>query len=161
MTNGSGLDIFLTISLKYPELNAVRYLVDKHQIILEVALQGNIDYQKKTFTEKMRKHLSLLHKLSNKEPVLLELGFKEVAEITFLRFCRDVSSLTEEEIELFLSLLMQDFSGMIIKDPENLTCKDTLNTKTKRNLLKKMTTDNSVTDFFAYREQGKVFVFNK
>ena len=161
MTNDSGLDFFLTISLKYPELNAVKYLVDKHQIILEVALQGNVGNRQDEFIIRTEEHLSLLHKLSNKQPIVFELSFKDVSGITFLRFCRDISSVTEEEIELFLFLLMEDFAGTIIKDLENVACKNTFNTKTKRNLLKKITIDKSVTNFFAYREQGKVFVFNK
>lgn len=163
MTNNSGLDIFITISLKYPELNRVKYQVDKDQIILEVALKENVvNHKRNTFIEKIDAHLSLLHKLSHKKPILLELDFKEVSGITFLRFYRDTKSLTEEEIELFFLLLMEDFSDLIIKDSESIVTGDFFKNKVKRNLLRKMVSESSsVTNFFAYREAGRVFVFNK
>jgi hypothetical protein len=160
MTNDSGLDIFITISLKYPELNAVKYQVDKDQIILEVALNGKTINQKiKSFTKKTVSHLSLFHKLANKKPTLLELDFKEVSGITFLRFLRDIKSLTEEEIELFFHLLMDDFSNSIIRDNQSIDNREIFKKKVK--LIKVIRENSSMTRFFAYRKEGKVFVFNK
>ena len=40
MNSANGLDLFISISLTYPELNAVRYDADHNIIGLEVAVQG-------------------------------------------------------------------------------------------------------------------------
>jgi len=163
MIDNSGLDIFIATSLKYPELNAVKYQADKDRIILEVALNGNIiTQQRKRFIEKTVARLSILHKLSQKTPLLLELAFKEVSGMTFLRFYRDIKSLTEEEIELFILFLREDFSDLLLGDKSTIITEDSFKRKVKKNLLQKIIKDNNdTTIFFANREEGRVFVYNK
>jgi len=162
MVNSSSLDIFLDVSLKYAELNAVIYQADKDRIILEVALEGEFDSQQKTgFAEKIRECLSFLHKLYGKKPLFLELLFKEASNMTFLRFCRDVDSLTEEEIELFIMLLKENFPGLLLRDEGSIVTEDSFQKKIRKDLLQEITKSPSSTKFFAFREQGRVFLFNK
>jgi len=162
MVNSCGLEVFIAASLKYPELNAVKYQVDREKIVMEVVLKGKIDHRHKTlFSKKLRGFLSLLHKLSGKEPSLLELDFKEISDVTFLRFHRDVNSLTEEEIGLFVMLLREDFKSMLFSDKSSIIAADSSQKKIKRDLLQKITECKNTTKFFAYREQGKVFLFNE
>lgn len=161
MANNTGLDIFISVSLKYPELNAIKYQANRELIIFEIALKGKIAFQqKKLFEQKTKACLKLFYKMKNKQPVSLDWRFRENSEITLLRFYRDVNSLSEEEIELLVFLLREHFADLLLRDKNSIIAEDSLKRQLKKNLLRKVGNENC-TDFFAYREEGRVFVYNK
>jgi hypothetical protein len=58
MTSGNGLDLFISISLTYPELNAVRYESQTDIIGLDIALQGEVDKPTQDrFITKVNQHM--------------------------------------------------------------------------------------------------------
>jgi hypothetical protein len=161
MTNNTGLDIFISASLKYPELNTIKYQANRELIIFEIALKGKITAQQKSiFERKITDCLNLFYKMKNLQAVSLEWRFKDSSEITLLRFYRDVNSLSEEEIELLVLLLREHFDDLLVRDNNSIIAEDSLKRQLKKNLLKKVGNKNA-TNFFAYREEGKVFVYNK
>ncbi len=65
--------MFLTVSLNHPEINAVKYLADKEQIILEVALNTVIEpLKRKSFLKKTRECLDLFHRIAGQKPGLMK-----------------------------------------------------------------------------------------
>lgn len=49
MTNNTGLDIFISASLKYPELNTIKYQANRELIIFEIALKGKLQLSRKVY----------------------------------------------------------------------------------------------------------------
>lgn len=160
MTNNTGLDIFISASLKYPELNAIKFQTDRELIIFEFAIKGRIAFQQKTlFEQKTKDCLNLFYKMKDKQAVSLDYEFRENSGISLLRFYRDVKSLSEEEIELFVLLLREHFADLLLRDNNSIIAEDSLKRQLKKNLLSKAGNEKA-TDFFAYREEGRVFVYN-
>ncbi|MDD2619104.1 MAG: hypothetical protein PHC92_00320 [Syntrophomonadaceae bacterium] len=162
MSNDKGLDIFISVSLKYPELNAVKYQADEEKIYFELALIQNIDKNvKEIFLNKLKNCLIMYHKITSTQPSLLDLSFHENGGVNFLRVQRDIKTICEEEIELLLLMVSEEFNNYMLQDNSRIVIQDSLKKRLKKNLLKKINTGNAgANNFLAYRQEGKVMVFN-
>ncbi|MDD3267737.1 MAG: hypothetical protein PHX14_00315 [Syntrophomonadaceae bacterium] len=162
MKNDCGLDIFISISLKYPELNAVKYQADQEKIFLELALKQDIDKRhKETFIRKLEDCLRIFHRLSSTWPSLMDLSFQENGGVSFLRVYRDINTLVEEEIELLLLMVREEFKDLLFQNDDRIILEDSVKKRLKKNLLSKINTGNlGATNFLAYRQEGRVLVFN-
>lgn len=163
MTEEAGLDIFISVSLRYPELNAVKYEAEQDRIILEIAHKGSIiQCQQEHFVTKAKDCLSLFHKLSERKPVLVDFDFIEKSNVTFIRFYRDVVSLSEEEINLFMNLLKDEFTDILHEESICIVTEESFKLQVKNNLLRKIQKDDMHTsNFFSCRDNGRVLVFNE
>ncbi|NLO22649.1 MAG: hypothetical protein GX119_11765 [Syntrophomonadaceae bacterium] len=165
MQDNAGLDIFISVLLRYPQFNAVKYDAAKGKIKIEVALQGEIEKDKQDgFITEAKKCVALYHKLSSLETGIIKIIFKEYSQsdLTFLSYHRDVQSLSEEEVELFAGLLQKSFHEFIIRDSGKIIAEDGFKEQVKENLLYKINRSKTSTNkFLAYRDHGRVLVFNK
>ncbi|MGI6452019.1 MAG: hypothetical protein ACOX0E_00815 [Syntrophomonadaceae bacterium] len=162
MESNSGLDIFIAASVKYPELNAVKYQADKERISLELALKSIIDHKSfESFIFKLKEAQNLYYQLTANKPELLNIGYEHNSGFTFICFERDVKTLTEGEIEIFAQIAKETFAELLLMDESVARAKDSEKSKIKKNLLRKINRNyNGSTNFFSYREEGRVFVFN-
>jgi hypothetical protein len=165
MQDNAGLDLFISVLLRHPEFNAVKYNAAKGEIKIEVALQGEIEVDKQElFIAEAQKCVALFNKLSSLETGNIRITFKEYkkSDLTFLSYQRDVESLSEEEVELFAGLLQKSFHALIIKDSGKIIAEDGFKEQIKENLLYKINrAKTSTSKFLAYRDHGRVLVFNK
>lgn len=162
MNSDWGLDIFISISLKYPELNAVKYQADQEIMFLELALNQNIDKaHKQAFIKKAEDCLLIFHRLSASSPSLLNLSFEENGGVNFLRVYRDIKTLEEQEIELLLFMVREEFKDLLFQADERIIVEDSVKKRLKKDLLNRINTGNvGATNFLAYRQEGRVLVFN-
>lgn len=164
MYEDSGLDVFISASLKYPELSAVRYEADHQQLIFEVALQGELSPEKQAqFEQQVIDAVKLFHSIKGTEPRWISLECRHYAPgLILLRYHRDSYSISEEETELFIGLLADAFKDQIYRDSTNIEVEESVKRKVKRNLIQKINREDAETNrFLSYREGGRVLVFNK
>lgn len=162
MAEKSGLEMSISIFVHYRELNSVKYDAKQGRFKIEVALKGIIeDKILAEFKDKMSATLNLYYNLSHVKPLLFDVEYTTQAGITLISLYRDVKSLSEEEIELFVLMLRENFSSLLIIDETNvLVSEETYAREIKRNLLHNHKTADS-RNFFGYRDHGTMFVFNK
>ncbi len=165
MEDNAGLDIFISVLLGYPEFNAVKYDAANGKIKIEIALQGEIERRRQdSFIAEAKKSVGLFHKLSGIETSIMKIKFEEysTSNLIFLRYHRDVESLTEGEVEVFAGLLQKCFNEFIIRDSGKIITGDVFKKRIKENLLCKINREKtSTSSFLAYRDHGRVLVFNK
>ncbi|QGT99637.1 hypothetical protein SYNTR_1044 [Candidatus Syntrophocurvum alkaliphilum] len=163
MTNTNGLDMFISISVQFSEFSSIKYEADNNIIKLELALEGVLEEEgKQEFITNINKCLDCLHKLRNSNPQISKLTFEDLPGITLISFYRDAETLTEEELHLFTTMLKESFNSLIIREEENMLSLEYYKKEIKKSLLKKINKTNTPSNnFFAYREEGRVFVFNK
>ncbi len=165
MEDNAGLDIFISVLLRYPEFNAVKYDAANGEIKIEVALQGGIENESQhRFIAESMECVGLFHKLSGIQTSIIKIRFEEYekSNLTFLRYNRDVESLTEGEVEVFAGLLQKCFDEFIIRDSGKIITEDICKKRIKENLLYKINRGKTSTNnFLAYRDHGRVLVFNK
>lgn len=160
----AGLDLFISLLLKYTEFNAVKYDTSRGLLKIDVALQDEVTESKREeFIHKAETSIALYHHLSGIKPEHLQLDFQEQmrSKITLLHYHRDMASLQEGEIEVFAGILQQTFAGQIIKDSGKIILEEDFKKQVKNNLMQKINRNKvHVHDFVAYREDGRVLVFN-
>lgn len=165
MQENTGLDIFISVLLRYPEFNAVKYDAAKGEIKIDVALQGEINRDKQEdFIAEAQNCVAFFHKLTSLKTSIIKIAFKEysLSDLTFLSYHRDVESLSEGEFELFAGLLQKFFNQFIIRDSGKRITEDGFKEQIKENLLYKINrAKTSTNNFLAYRDHGRVLVFNK
>lgn len=164
MYQDSGLDVFISASLKYPELSAVRYEADQEQLIFEAALQGELSSEKQTaFEQRVISAVKLFHSFKGTEPRWISLEYRHYAPgLILLRYRRDSYTVSEEETQLYIELLADAFKNQVYRDSANMEIEESVKMKVKRNLIQKISREDAETNrFLSYREGGRVLVFNK
>jgi len=159
----SGLDAVLSVFIRYSELSAVKYDVERDLVKIEIALNDRVpDEQVQLFTKRYRKSMELFYQMLNYQPVTIELGSIEKSGITILRIYRDGLTIREEEMELSVRLLRQEFDSLLVRDDNDIVTGAILNGEVKESLLQKIREYHQpYHNIFAYRDEGRVFVFNK
>lgn len=164
MYQDSGLDVFISASLNYPELSAVRYEADHEQLIFEAALQGELSPEKQVaFEQQVIAAVKLFHSFKGTEPRWISLEYRNYAPgLILLRYHRDSYTISEEETQLYIELLADAFKNQIYRDSTNMEIEESVKRKVKRNLIQKISREDAETNrFLSYREGGRVLVFNK
>jgi len=163
MVSESSLDTIISVFIRHSELCAVKYDVKSDTIKIDTALNDSIDEEKRNkFITCCQKSMALFYGMTKVEPVQFALKFIENSGITILRLYRDSKTLQEQEMELFVQLLRQEFKSLLIRDDNDIAAIANLSGDIKRNLLQKLKQSyDTYHNIFAYRDEGRVFVFNK
>lgn len=162
MNSGNGLDLFISISLTYSELHAVRYDSDYNIISLEIAVQGEIaaDIENSLLTQ-VKQCLDLYYKMAGVNVTIANVYLQRLNEITLLHFQRDMNTMSEDEIGLLLNLIQENIPNRIIYDIGDSITEEPFKHKVKQNLLRRISKDEAKHQFLAFRKQGRVLVFQK
>ncbi|MDD3853234.1 MAG: hypothetical protein PHD40_06220 [Syntrophomonadaceae bacterium] len=160
MLNNSGLDIFISVSLKYVNLNAVRYEMEEDSLMLEFACNGSLalDAQNQ-FIEHINNALYLYHKLGNTKADNHKFVFQEVQDITLIRIMMNLHLTSAQEIDLIIQLTQEYFNDKMVLDNEKLDVGLDFTRQVKNNLLR-LIKESRPLSFVAYRQQGRVLVFH-
>ena len=163
MENDSGLEAILASFIRFTELSAVKYDVEKDIIKIEIALNSCIGGQHRhRFINRYMKSMVLFHKMHKIDPSFVDLDFIEKSGITIIRLYRDSVSLREEELELVVLLLRQEFASLLVRDDINMFAEAELPGDFKDTFLRKLRESRQpYQNIFVYRDEGRVFVFNK
>lgn len=160
--NDASLDILINVPLKHPELNAIKYQANKKTISLKFALLGimaEVDIQ--NYYNKVLKAAKIYHELCGGTPEIFEMEIDVTEEVTFISLYRDEESLSEEEVDIYIAFLKEDFNDYLVRDGISIIKNDSYKRRLKKNLLNKITQDENCDSFWAFRQGGKVFVLNK
>lgn len=163
MFKDSGVDAIMSVFIRCSELSAVKYDVEKDIIKVEIALNKSIKpEQRSKFINKCRESMGLFYKIYKLEPMHFNLSFIENSGITIVRLFRDSQTLIEDEMELFVRLLRQEFASLLIRDDNDMVAGVNLSGDEKNTLLEKIRKSHQpYQNIFAYRDEGRVFVFNQ
>ncbi|MDD4801592.1 MAG: hypothetical protein PHF24_01435 [Syntrophomonas sp.] len=163
MEMDSGMDAILSSFIRYTELSAIKYDAQKDVIKIEAALNGCInEQQSQRFIAKYNKSTALYHSIKGIQPGYMDLEFIEQYGITILRLYRESQTLQEEEIELFVLLLRQEFVDLLMKEENDMLAQAALTEDIKVTVMKKIKQlKQPCHNIFVYRDKGRVFVFNR
>lgn len=159
----SNLDGVISVFQKYPELSCVKYQATENLIKMEFALNGDLGSKKEMyFTNKVMKSLKLYYKILNIEPPHIELRFSCNCGISLLRFTRDLTTFKENELELFIILLRLEFMAILVRDDSDILARYSVSNNRENSLIQVFKQESQPYEsIFVYRDEGRVFVFNK
>lgn len=163
MNVDAGLDAAISVFIRNPELSSIQYKASKNLIAMEMILKGNIDcQQQQAFCQKTLAALKLFRKLRGIENTSLRINFDNRGNISVLSLFHDVLSLAEEEIDLYVRLVEVEFSTLLLRESNEVVLQDSSFNDLKMSLLQKINKPgHTYKNIFAYRDRGRMFVYDK
>jgi hypothetical protein len=159
----AGLDAVISAFIRNPELSSIQYKTGQNIIEMEMILKDRIENDKQQlFCRKAMTAMQMLHKLKGKENIDVRISFDIQGNISILTLYRDAFTLTEDEIDLYVKLAGLAFPNMLLRETNETVLQNKVVNDLKKRLLQDISLKNETANrIFAYRDRGKMFVFDK
>ncbi|ACV63852.1 hypothetical protein Dtox_3100 [Desulfofarcimen acetoxidans DSM 771] len=163
MSDSVGL--ITSILVRYPEVATIIFDPEQQVLKMTFILKKNLDnITKEIMTSKVTDSLEVYNFLEDREPELISIGQQEFDQFTLIEIQRDIETLMREEIGLTVQLFYDLFCDYLVTDynnnyyfEEDLIMQEEIIEQMLQNL--KIKSDNK--HWYAFREEGRVLVFNK
>lgn len=158
----AGLDAVISAFVRNPELSSIQYKANQKAIVMEMIVTENITEDKQQlFLRRANAALQMLQKRRGKTPVKQSIDVHNQGNISILTLCRDADTLTEEEIDLYVKLAGLEFSNMLWRETDETFLQNNIISDIKKRLLQNINPQKNNHNIFAYRDRGKMFVYDK
>ncbi len=162
VTDSVGL--LISILLRYPEVATINFnpesqLLKFTFIYSKVLENGELDSLK----QKLMDSIEVYNLLEGKETKVVTLNHQICDNLTLLEVRRDVDTLAQEEITLIVELFHQFLKNdLVTEENEQLVEEDLIaQEEIIEHMLQSIKCSTQDKCLFAFREEGRVFVFNK
>lgn len=159
----SGLEAVISAFIRYPEISSLKYEAKSNTVAMEMILKGHIvDKHQRRYLYRIKQSLALFYKLHQILPYKQEIKFASRRDITILTLTRDLYSLCEEEIKLYVIMACQEFADVLLTDVMHQDYNDASYHDFKKSVMQKIKHErHPFQRIIAYRDRGKMFVFDK
>lgn len=159
MNNDTELNTIINIFFRHVELHCIKYDANKKQLVFEFAFTADTPAEgRKDLKLLLHSSMQYYYKQKEIEPLYSEISVSNYGELTLLNYYRDVQTLSDDELDLFIYILNQNYSTLLLADERAINSDSYITPKS--NTYKNLDM-NAYNNILAYREQGKVFVFNR
>lgn len=162
LTDSVGL--LISILVRYPEVATINFDPEKHLlkftfIYAQVLGDNELDCLK----EKVMDSIEVFNLLERNETRLVSINHQVCDNLTLIEVQRDVGSLAQEEIALIVELFHQQLdNNLVTEENERLIEEDMIAQEEMiEHMLESIKSSNENKYLFAFREEGRVLVFNK
>ncbi|WP_018084406.1 hypothetical protein [Desulfurispora thermophila] len=159
-----GVGLLISILVRYPEVATINYdagnQVLKFNFIFRHSLPGEV---REGFQKILLESIAVFHSLEGYEPLVSYLDYNEGEGLAMLEVHRDVQTLRREEIALIVELVRENLAEYLVLDGEAHLFEEDLLIQEEiiDYLLDNMRGGRAQRALFAFREEGRVLVFNK
>lgn len=151
----------ITAFVMNPEISAVQTDLLRGVSQIQLVVQGTIEEsEQQDLLKQCHKSLALYYDISDIQPCIINIDIVDKAGVIIINLIRDNCSISKEEIDIFISILNQHFGNCLLKEIDKLSQKD-LDRNIKKVLFNRDNQKKISRNFFAYRDEGQVVVFNK
>ena len=160
----NSIGLLVSILVRYPEVATCKLSPSDGCIKLTYILQGGVPKEVLTkFKEDLSTSLEVLYDLRGVSNIRFECCASDYAGLVLLEISRDFNSLSREEIALVTALVATRFRDKLIFDDfaENIEDEQDMQDEIIESMLEDTRFDILPRDLFGFRENGRVFVFNK
>ena len=158
-----GIDFFVSIMLRYPEIATVKYDPGRCGVRFTFILSEIVSAMEQAkFKEVLVKSLLTYYQLEGQKDADVDLEITVGDEITLIEITRDVASLNPNEIGIMVTLFRESFGQAAVVE-SSAGFEDDLPYREEiiRHTLETLKKDQLEKRLIALREEGRVLVFNK
>lgn len=162
--NSKGVGLLISVLVRYPELSTVNFDPLSRAIKFSFILTRPIEAPEfDRVRERICASIEAYEGFKNRTPSLVEIDKTDFGDIAVIEIRRDVETLTQEEISLVIDIVREEFGGLLAADRnDNLMEEDLL---VQEEIIEEMLQDvrdcRQDKNIIAFREEGRVVVFNK
>lgn len=161
------VELLISMLVKYPEIGTINFDPENNNIKITFIMLKLIGEQVlEKFRGTLLSCLKTFYYLEGKQPDSLEVNYSFCEDITLLEYIRDVSTLTSEEISLTIEAVKEGFAEYLLSDSgddNNREVEDELleDDELIGKLLDNVRYAAADKKLIAFREEGRVMIFNK
>lgn len=161
---GDSVGLLISILVRYPEVGTINYEpAPRHLKFSFMIARAMSDEDWASFANKVRSCLETFNFLEGRCPQ--EIGLRRITgdNLTILELERDVDSLTQDEIALITGLIQQEFPQELLSEQNDALVEEDLLMQEELigHMLENMKGNLQERKLIAFREEGRVLVFNK
>lgn len=160
-----GVNLLITILMRFPQIGTVHF--DPKNRTLQMTFILSLNMSDDEFAPIMKKSmdcLSAYHRLIDRKPSMLSLDYKSSLPFSIFSITRDLFSVTRGEISLIINLLSEEFPDhLVIENPVGIEIPEDIGMTDEwiDNMIENVRQQRSKKHLTAFREDGRVLVFNK
>lgn len=156
--------LLISILIRYPEVATIYYdpKAETMKFTFIYNTSDSFDAGAECIRE-IKEHLIVYHKLEQKRVRVYDLVEHEYEKVSMLEITRDIKSLSQDELALIISLVTDSLGDdLVSEDSENLLEEDLqMQEELIGHMLDSLQYNKQEKNLIAFREEGKVMVFNK
>jgi hypothetical protein len=160
-----GVNLLITILMRFPQIGTVHYDPKNRTLRMTFILSSSMsDDEFAPIMKKAVDCLSAYHRLVNRKPSMLLLDYKSSLPFSIFSITRDLFSVTRGEISLIINLLSEEFPDhLVIENPIGLEMQEDVGMADEwiDSMIENVRQQRSKKRLTAFREDGRVLVFNK
>jgi|GEM_PF-484486 len=158
------IGLLISILVRYPEVGAINYDADRQILRFTFMLappEEGKDLQ--GFGKKLKQALEAYNYLEDRKAQVVELKVHHHEEIYSLEVHRDVHTLSRDEIGLIVNLVREAFDQYLMAETNDSLLEEDLLLQEEiiERMLEKVRGSAPKRHLIAFREEGRVMVFNK
>lgn len=160
------MELFLAIFSRFPEVSSLRYRHEE-QILRFVFLVDTLvsEEQFNSLLDKVTELLSAHSSLKRQSISCFNFERYLGEQVTVMEIERDLSSFNQEELTLIIQVLSEGLGEGLVKDnqliDEEFEADQEFNEELIGEMLETLKQGNALNGIYAYRDNGRVVVFNK
>lgn len=167
---GSGEDVtdsvglLISILVRYPEVSTINF-DPENQLLKFTFIYSQVlgDNELNNLREKLLDSIEVYNLLEGKETRVVSLSHQVCDKLTLIEVQRDVNTLTQEEINLIVELFHQYLNNNLVTEENEQYIEEDLLAQEEiiEHMLESIKGSTQDKYLFAFREEGRVLVFNK
>lgn len=170
MTSNAGergspsVGLLISVLVRYPEIASVQYEHRNKSLKFSFLLSGTAAGDELDLTRGLiLSSLQALFYIQGKTPGLVDVLLDNHDNITVIQIRRDVASLSQEEISMVTEIMKERFGGsLFVERPEGFGDDDTaMQEEMIQEMLEDLKESKLQRNLVAFREEGRVLVYNK
>ncbi|TEB16629.1 hypothetical protein Psfp_01239 [Pelotomaculum sp. FP] len=162
VTDSVGL--LISILVRYPEVATINFDPENHLLKFTFIYSQSLGKNElDNLHDKLMDSIEVYNLLEGKEPKFVSLNHQVCSNLTMIEIQRDVDTLVQEEITLIVNLFHQYLhNNLVTEDNEQLVEEDLIaQDELIEHMLENIKCSKQEKSLFAFREEGRVLVFNK
>ncbi|GAB6157549.1 hypothetical protein JCM39194_07490 [Desulfotomaculum varum] len=160
----NSVSLLISILIRYPEVARINF-DPEHNLLKFTFMYAGI-LQENEITQLKAKIISSIevyHVLEGKKPRVVNLAYEISDALTMIEIERDVDTLVQEEITLMVELFRRYVHESLVTEESDLPTDEDLLVQEEliEHMLESIKRKSETKKLYAFREEGRVLVFNK
>lgn len=159
-----GVGLLISILLRYPEVGTINYEPEANMLKFVFVLSREISPEQWICVKhRLRSSMETFNLLEGRKVRACNLDYVAAQGLTIVEIGRDAETLVQEEISLLVGLMKQEFLGDLVVDEQETAGEEDLLMQEEyiTRMLESIRGVLPPRKVIAFREKGRVMVFNK
>jgi len=158
------IGLLISILVRYPEVASINFDPHGQALKFTFIFSGSVPKKdQETFEVKINNYLDAYLLIEDKNSEVSSMQWLSYDKFSILEITRDVDTLSQEEIAIIIALVKEDFGpGLVYENSDSVAEEDLmLQEELIGHMLENLKGSRQEKKLIAFREEGKVLVFNK